>query len=428
MSIFIADGLLLAFLIALGVPISLSFAGAVIFLVLVGDFGDPSFLIGAGYTQIASSAILAVPLYILAGNIMSRGGMAACLVSAAERLVGKTRSGLGLITVVVTAVFGAISGSAVSAVAAVGSIMIPRMVEAGYSRGYAASLVSAASVLALLIPPTPLMIIYGWATGAPIIACFLAGVVPACLLIGIFIVINVVYSRRRSVVVLPSEQRSARLPLQTAGTLAVPFIILGLIYGGVTTSTEAAAVAVIYAIPITLLLFRSLGYRDIFSLTWQSAQMTGIILIMVFFAAMLSRLWIMENIPQEILRGLMAISTNPIVILLMVNFFLFLIGIFMDDVSGILLSAPLLAPVVSTVGVDPIQFAAIVGTNLGMGVLTPPTAPILYFGAMIGKTAIEPMVKPTLVFILCGYLPVILLTTFMPELSKALPRLVLGTP
>ena len=353
----------------------------------------------------------------------------------AERLVdrraaGRLRGGLGLITIIASAVFGAIAGSAASSVAAIGSIMIPRMVAAGYDRGYAASLTSAAAVLALIIPPTPLMIIYGWATGSSIIACFLAGVVPAILLVAVFAVINTVYGWNRPVAIDTSEAPAAspRRVAQSIATVLVPVIILGLIYGGVTTSTEAAAVAVIYAIPVSLLLFRNMNWRDLGDVAWRSAQTTGAILIMIFFAAMLSRLWIMENVPQEILKGLMAVSESPVVILLLINFFLFLIGIFMDDVSGILLAAPLLAPVVAQVGVDPIQFAAIVGVNLGMGVLTPPTAPILFLGALVGKSSMQAMARPTLVFILCGYLPVILLTTFVPAVSKALPSAVLGLP
>src|SRR5699024_4117732 len=159
---------------------------------------------------------------------------------------------------------------------------------------------------------------------------------------------------------------------------------------------------------------------------WRSGQTTGVLLVLVFFAAMYSRVLTMENVPQQILAGFLMISENPIILLLLVNLFLIIVGMLMEDVSGILLAAPMLLPVVMKAGVDPVHFAAIVATNLGMGLITPPTAPILYFSALVGKTSLGPMLKYTLVFVFLAYLPVVLLTTFVPQLSMFLPRLLLG--
>jgi C4-dicarboxylate transporter, DctM subunit len=428
----ILDALLLSVLLVLGVPVPFCFAAAVLFLVLTGNYGDPSFLIAAGFGKINSIVIIAIPLYILAGGIMSQGGIAGRLVDLADSIFGRTKAGLGLVVIMTTAIFGAISGMASSAVAAIGTIMIPRMEERGYSRGYAASLVANSSVLALLIPPSASMIIYGWVTGTSITAAFLAPVLPGILLVLLFAFWNRILTRTMPIVSPPAvsgRELGHELVARTrrAGFgLLMPVIILGFIYGGITTPTEAAAVAVVYAIPISIYIYRGLGWRSLYDVLWRTGQTTGVLMVLVFFAAILGRLFTMENVPQGILAAFTTISENPVIILLLVNAFLLLIGMFMEDISGILLAAPILAPVVASVGVDPVHFAAIIATNLGMGLITPPTAPLLYFGALIGKTPLGPMLKPTLVFVLFAYFPVVLLTTFVPALSLTLPRLVLG--
>lgn len=433
-TLIILDALLLTVLLVIGVPVPLCFAGAVLVLMLFGDLGSATFLVGAGYSKMSSLVIIAIPLYILAGGIMSQGGIAGRLVDVADSIFGRLRGGLGLVVIIATAVFGAISGMASSAVAAIGTIMIPRMEERGYDRGYATALVSASAVLALLIPPSASMILYGWVTGTSILACFLAPVVPGLLLCVFLGFWNVVLTRNMPLVEperLPARAivREVASRTKRAGFgLAMPLIILGFIYGGVTTPTEAAAVAVVYAIPVSLWIYRDINWRDLGEVFWRAGQTTGVLLMMIFFAAMLARVWTMENVPQQILDGFLVLSENPVVLLLLANLFLMIIGMFMEDVSGILLASPLLMPVMVQAGVDPVQFAAIIATNLGMGLITPPTAPILYFAALIGKTPIGPMLRPTLVFVFLAYMPVVLLTTFVPSLSMALPRWVLGLP
>lgn len=430
----IIDALVLTLLLVVGVPVPFCFAAAVLILVMFGDYGSASFLIAAGYGKISSVIIIAIPLYILAGGIMSQGGIAGRLIDLADSIFGRFKGGMGYVVIATTAVFGAISGMASSAVAAIGTIMIPRMVERGYDRGYAASLVSASAVLALLIPPSASMILYGWVTGTSILACFLAPVVPGLLLISLFAVWNRVLTRNMPIVTPPPA--SATEVVRDVGRkgkrallgLAMPLIILGCIYGGITTPTEAAAIAVVYAIPISIYIYKGLNWRSLADVLWRTGQTTGVLLVLVFFAAMLGRLFTMENVPQQILEGFMDISENPIALLLLANLFLMLIGMFMEDVSGILLAAPMLLPVVVHAGVDPIQFSAIVATNLGMGLITPPTAPILYFGALVGKTKLASMLKPTLVFVFFAYLPVVMITTFVPAVSMTLPRWVLGLP
>lgn len=426
------DALLLTVLLVLGVPVALCFAAAVLFLFAVGDYGSASFLVGAGFGKMSSIILVALPLFIIAGNIMSQGGIAGRLVDLADSILGRFPGGLGYVVVCTAAVFGAISGMASAAVAAIGSIMIPRMAERGYDRGYSAALVANSAVLALLIPPSASMILYGWVSGTSITACFLAPVVPGLMLVALLCVWNRVLVRHmplRMPEPVPRRELIRSIGRRTRAAtfgLAMPLIILGCIYGGVTTPTEAAAIAVVYAVPVSVMWYRDIDWRSLYSVLWKAGQTTGSLLVLVFFAAMFARLLTMENVPQLVLDGFLAISENPVVLLLLVNLFLLLIGMFMEDVSGILLATPMLMPVINELGIDPVHFAAIVGTNLGMGLLTPPTAPILYFGALIGETRLSAMLKPTLVFLLLGYLPVVLLTTFVPALSLTLPHLILG--
>lgn len=426
------DAGLLTLLLIVGVPVPFCFAGAALLLMVFGDFGTTNFLVGAGFNKLNSIVLIAIPLYILAGGIMGAGGIATRLVDLADSMIGRLRGGLGLVLIVTTAVFGAISGMASSAVAAIGTVMIPRMVERGFDRGYAAALVAASSVLALLIPPSASMILYGWVTGTSILACFLAPIIPGLILVSLLGVWNLILTCK-----MPLKQpepapmreivgQTFILTKKAAAGLMMPLIILGFIYGGITTPTEAAAVAVVYAVPIAIYVYREMDWRDMGQVIWRAGQTSGVLMIMIFFASMLGRIWTLENVPQEILESFLRVSENPIVLLLLANVFLMIVGMFMEDVSGILLAAPLLLPVMTQAGVDPIHFSAIIATNLGMGLITPPTAPLLYFAALIGKTNLSGMLKPALIFVFFAYLPVVLLTTFVPSLSMWLPTLILG--
>jgi tripartite ATP-independent transporter DctM subunit len=205
--------------------------------------------------------------------------------------------------------------------------------------------------------------------------------------------------------------------------LFAPFIILGGIYGGIFTPTEAAAVAAVYAIPVGFFVYHALSREKLIDCIIKSASQTGMIMVMLYCMMMLSRIYIMENVPQHIATFLTGISENKYVILLMVNVFLLIIGMLMDDASGVLLCAPLLFPVVTSIGVHPFHFAAIIGTNLGMGNITPPCAPLLYFAQSLGDVGFDKVIKPAIILIVFGFFPVVLLTTYLPELSLFLPRL-----
>lgn len=425
------DAFILIGLLFLGVPAPLCFFAAALFLFVMGGFPNPNFLVSSGFSKLSSLILLAIPLYIFAGGVMTSGGIANRLIDLAESLMARVKGGLGIVLVFSTAIFGAISGMSTAAVAAIGSIMIPKMVDRGYDRGYATSLVAASSVLALLIPPSSSMILYGWVTNTSITAMFLSPVIPAVLLIGCFSVLN--YFMTRKMPVTEPPQRSVRetgidVWLKTkraAFGLAMPVIILGCIYGGVTTPTEAAAIAVVYAIPVALWVYKGLTFRSFGEVAWKTGQIAAVLMILVFFSSMLARVWTMENVPQTVLEFMLGISDNKIVLLLLINLFLLVVGMFLDDISGVLLASPMLLPVAMSLGIDPVHFGAIVGVNLGMGLITPPTAPILYFAGLIGNTTLPRMIGYSFAFILLGYFPVLLLTTFIPELSLFLPELIL---
>lgn len=427
----ILDVILLIVLLIIGVPVPLCFAAAAVFLLLIGDFPSSNFLVSSGFTKLSSLILLAIPLYVFAGGLMMHSGIAVRLVDLANALFGRMRGGLGLVVIVATAIFGAISGMATAAVAAIGAIMIPRMVKQGYDRGYATALVACSSVLALLIPPSSSMILYGWVTNTSIAAVFLAPLIPALILVALFTLLNIFMIRNMPVTYPePVSFKKGSLEVWTktrraAFGLAMPLIILGCIYGGVTTPTEAAAIAVAYSIPVGFMIYRELTFESFKEIAWKTGQIASVMMILIFFSSMLARVWTMESVPQDVMRMMLSVSEDPVIILLMINMFLLVIGMFIDDVSGVLLASPMLLPVAQQMGIDPIQFGAIVGVNLGMGLITPPTAPILYFGGVIGKTTLPRMIKPTLAFVLFAYLPVVLLVTFVPEVSMFLPTLLL---
>lgn len=431
-------GLFLGLLIVLfliGVPVGFSFALVVVLMALLLGY-DLAFMLPFAFEKMSSMIILSIPLFIIAGIIMEKGNITGPLIDFVNSMVGRVRGGLGAAGVIADAIFGAISGSASAAIACIGSIMIPRLVEEeGYPRGYAASLMSAAAGIALLIPPSFSMILYGWITYTSITASFLAGAIPGVMLTFNFIFINwVMVGRYRSVrkpTAWPGMKQVSREVGRTGWyalpALFMPVLILGTIYGGIATPTEAAAVAVVYAIPVGFLIYKGLTARIFAGALTESATTIGAIMVALFFAMILGRMLVMENIPQMIAAFMTSVSDNKYVLLLMVNAFLFLIGMFMDDITGMIISAPLLLPIIKEIGISQVHFAAIITTNLTMGLMTPPMAPLIFLGQLIGKTTFPDMIKTSLLFVFLGYLPVVLLTTYFAPIAEWLPVAVLGS-
>ena len=424
--------IILIVLLVMGVPVAFCFGGATLYLVLVLGY-SPLFLVPYGYSSIASVTLWCIPLFIIAGSIIKRGKIGDALVNFVEHFIRGFKSGLGVVTVITCGVFGAIAGNGSATMSAIGSIMAPKLREKGYPRGVAASLIASASVLGLLIPPSSAQIVYAWAANQSVLACFLATVVPGIILaillcvVQAFMVCDVqMNDLTDNQTAFPVNHSFAKKTGRAFPALLMPVIILGGIYGGFMTPMESAAIATLYCIPVAIFFYKGMKFRELGDCLVESGKATGNVAVMLMTAMLFSRILTMEKIPDAMVRLIMGISSNKYVVLLLVNLLLFVVGMLMEDGCGIMLCTPLLLPVVQAVGVSPIQFAAIMGVNLGMGLITLPTAPLLYFASQVGEAPVGEMLKPTLKLIFFAWLPTVLLTTYIPALSTTLPRLIMG--
>lgn len=432
MTIFLISLTLIVILLLAEMPIAFAFGlGALVFGVASGS--NVSFLIPFAYQTTLSFALLALPLFVLAGTLMAEGGISDRLLNFVNAFVGRLKGGLGAVTVITCALFGAISGSSSAAIAAIGQIMIPRMVKEGYPVGHATALVACSSVLALMIPPSIPMIVFAVTGGLSVGAAFLSTVIPGVLLALVYVGLNFWFLRNNDDIkvedAIPMAQ--AVRNIGTSGVsafwaLLMPLLILGVIYTGIATPTEAAAIALVYAVVIGLFVYRGLTFASIPKAVVRAAITTSSIIAVLFFLFVMSRAMILQQVPKEVAQALISITDNKVLILLMINLILLLIGMIVDDVSGSVLAAIVLLPVATEIGVHPIHFAAIVGTNLGLGNVSPPCAPMLYMAAGVSKLTLDKYVGITLKFLLLGHLPMVLVVTFFPDLSLALPRWIMG--
>ena len=419
---------ILVVMLTFGVPLPFCFGGALAYMSIVGGVSMKGMLMW-GLQQILSPTLLCIPLFIFAGSLMGASGIARYLLDFVDSFVGRRKGGLGVVAAVSCAIIGAISGSGFTGVAATGPILIPRMVERGYPRGYATALVTDSSILGLLIPPSVVMIVFGWVTETSILACFLSTVIPGLLITLSFSVINLVWSRKFPLVLEPemskAELRRERLRRgwKALPALMMPVIILGGIYGGIMTPTEAAAASVVYSIPVGIFIYGGLNRSNYCKVAKDSAVSVGAIMLMIMCSMMLSQTYLMLRIPQAIVQSVFGITQSKIILLILVNILLLFIGMIVSDITGVILVAPLLLPLMNAIGVHPIHYAAIMGVNLAVGGVTPPYASILYLGMRVGKVEFTDIVGPAMTFVLLGYLPVMLLTTFCPALSLWLPSL-----
>lgn len=327
------------------------------------------------------------------------------------------------------ALFGAISGSSSAAIAAIGQIMIPCMVKEGYPVGHATALVACSSVLALMIPPSIPMIVFAVTGGISVGAAFLSTIIPGIMLALIYIFLNYWFLRKNDDIQVepPLPMREVTCKIAKSGkeafwALLMPMIVLGAIYGGIATPTEAAAVALVYATLVGFFFYRGLSIKSIGKGVLQSVLTTGSIITVLFFLFMMSRTMALQQVPGQIADLLLNLTDNKIILLLMINLVLLLMGMIVDDISGSVLAAVVLLPVTTELGIHPIHFAAIVGTNLGMGNVSPPCAPMLYMAAGVSKITLDKYIVIMLKFLCFGHLPMVLFVTFVPELSLFLPK------
>jgi C4-dicarboxylate transporter DctM subunit len=418
-------------LILWGLPVGFAFALGCFALGAIYNI-DLAAGANVALSQLNSFAMLALPLYIFLGTLMSHTGLATRLIDFVDSIVGRVRGGLGLVLIISNAIFGAISGVAASALATMGTIMIPEMERFGYPRSYSICLAVCASVLSLLIPPSITMIIFGLASRQSIPLLFAATFIPGLILTTLLCLVHLVLSRSIPTIAVPPKisfteqgKNVARLGKKAFFTLMLPVVILGGLYSGIFTPTEAAIVAIVYALIIGFFVYRILTPKTMWKAAVDAGRLTGTVVIILFFFLILSHILILNEVPQLLGTTLMGLSSNKIVFLIFLNIVLLILGMFMDDISSLLLAAIIFLPVARLFDVHPLHFGAICCINLGMGLITPPVAPLLYLGAVVADVPVKEFVKPVFYMLIFAYLPAIIITTYIPEISLTLPRLIM---
>ncbi|MBU0640241.1 MAG: TRAP transporter large permease [Planctomycetes bacterium] len=416
-----------ALLLVLNVPVAFSIGLATIAAVFaVGDL--PAFLLVAQRmaTGIDSFALLAIPFFILAGLLMSRGGIARQLMDCAEVFVGPFRGGLAYVNIVTCMLFGSISGSATAAVSSIGGFMVPEMERHGYDRDFSASVTITGATTGLLIPPSNIMIVYSLATGGAvsIAAIFIAGVLPGILVGLTLMVVAGIYSvghgcgKGRRVAPYEGLVRCVK----AVPSLLLVVIILGGILSGKFTATEASAVAVLYAALLAIVVYRKVKLRDLPEVLLQCGITTSVVFMLIGTSMAMSWILAHENIPQDVSAALLNLSDNKIVILLIMNLLLLAVGTFMDMTPAVLIFTPIFLPVAKNLGLDPIHFGIILIMNLCIGLCTPPVGTCLFLGCGIANTTMARVFRPLLPFF-ASMIVVLLVTTYLPWLALVLPRL-----
>jgi len=417
---------LLALLI-INVPIGICLGLATMIVMMFVDGAPPIVLLTRSVVTGADSfPLIAVPLFVLAGDLMQHGGMSRRLVAFAYALVGHIRGGLAYVNVLASVFFAAISGSSPATVAAIGSNLIPEMEKVGYKRPFSSALTASSGMIGVMIPPSIPFIIYGVTAEVSIGKLFLAGVVPGILFAVMFMTIARFLLRNEEAIV-NSEDRSTRPGItdtfrESIWALIVPIIILGGIYGGVFTPTEAAAVAVVYAMFIGLFVYRDISFADLPGVFAGSALTSGTILILVIMATAFGRLITLEQVPADLATWLTNFSDNPIIVLLLINLVLLMIGMFMETISSIIIMTPILLPVALALGIDPILFGVIMTVNLAIGFCTPPLGVNLFVASSISGVSIERLTGAIMPFFV-GMIVLLLAITYIPAISLTLPAL-----
>jgi tripartite ATP-independent transporter DctM subunit len=371
-------------------------------------------------------SMLAIPFFIFAGDLMMRGGIADRLIGMAAAMVGHLRGGLGQVNVVASTLFGGISGSAVADASAIGGIMIPQMARHGYARDYAVNVTVNSAIIALMIPPSHNMIIYSLSAGGTISIAdlFTAGIVPGILLAAALMVTAYVVARRRG---YPAGTFPGWYGVLRAVVAAVPGILLiGIIFGGVRsgifTATESSCIAVIYALLVTTLVYREMDWSAFVEATLGAVRTTAMVLLVIGTAASFGWLMAFLQVPKATIDLMQSLSSNPYVILLLINVILLVLGTFMDMAPMIIICTPIFLPLVKAFGIDPVHFGVILILNAGIGLNTPPVGSVLFVGCAVGKITIGEAMKTIWPFFGAS-VAVLLLVTYIPGLSLWLPAL-----
>ncbi|MBO0344132.1 TRAP transporter large permease [Roseibium sp. CAU 1637] len=390
-----------------------------------GQERDITLLYRNVYNGMDSFPLMAIPFFMLAGELMNRGGITLRLVEFSQALMGHLRGGLAHVNVLSSMLFAGLSGSAVADTSALGSMLIPAMEKQGYSRRFAAAITAASSVIGPIIPPSGIMIIYAYVMGESVAALFLAGIVPGVLVgLGLMGMVKLMADRYDFPVASRKQTWGERgqAGLKAFFPLLTPVIILGGILGGVFTPTEAAAVAVAYALLIGLFVLRTLTLKEIPDVLNRAGITSAVVLLLVGAAMAFKTVVSLSHAPEIMAETILALSDNPLVLLFLINLLLFVVGMFLDAGPAIIILGPILGPIFTNLGVDPIHFAIIMSVNLTIGLATPPMGLVLFVAASVSREKVENIARAILPF-LAVEIAVIFLVTYIPALSMTIPRL-----
>ncbi|GGF66314.1 ABC transporter permease [Azorhizobium oxalatiphilum] len=412
-------------LLLLGTPVAFCLGIASVATVLYLDL-PPMVVFQQINSNMNAFAMLAIPFFIFAGDLMMRGGIADRLIGMAASLFGHLRGGLGQVNVVASFLFGGVSGSAVADASAIGGIMIPQMAKHGYSRDFAVNVTVNAAIIALLVPPSHNMIIYSLAAGGTISIAdlFTAGIVPGLLLAVALMITAYVVARRRGYPsgVFPGWYAVLRSIVSASPGIVLIAIIFGGVRSGVFTATESSCIAVIYSLLITLLVYRGLDWNAFVHAVLGAVRTTAMVLLVIGTAGAFGWLMAFLQVPAATIELMQAISSNKYVILLLINILLLVLGTFMDMAPMIIICTPIFLPLIKAFGIDPIQFGIILILNAGIGLNTPPVGSVLFVGCAVGKISIGEAMKTIWPFFGAS-IAVLLLVSYVPAVSLWLPSL-----
>ena len=413
-------------LLSIGTPVAWSIAISSLLTMLVSIPAMPAFTTVSQRmaTGLDSFALLAIPFFILSGELMNKGGIAHRLIAFAKTLVGSFPGGLALINVIAAMLMGAIAGSAMASASAMGSILGPEMEKQGYSKEFGAAVNITSATTGLIIPPSNVLIVYSLASGgASIAALFLAGYIPG-IMTGLFLMIVASFwakKKKYKVGKRSSLKEVGRTFIDALPSLFMLVVVIGGIVTGVFTATEASAIAVLYSL-ILGFIYKEITLPKLPQILLDSSATTAIVMLLIGSSMCMSWALSYENIPQDISSGLLSLSDNKIVILLIINLLLLFVGIFMDMTPAVLIFTPIFLPVVTKLGLDPVHFGIIMVLNLCIGLCTPPVGSVLFVGVGVAKTTIEKVFKPLLPLFI-AMIVALFLVTYIPQLSLWLPSL-----
>lgn len=410
----------------IGLPVFFGLLAAPgLLLWLNGQERDIALLYRNVYNGIDSFPLMAIPFFMLAGELMNRGGITTRLVEFAQAIMGHLRGGLAHVNILSSMLFAGLSGSAVADTSALGSMLIPAMEKQGYSRRFAAAITAASSVIGPIIPPSGIMIIYAYVMGESVAALFLAGIVPGIMVgVGLMLMVKLMADKYDFPVASArySWPERGRASLKAFFPLMTPVIILGGILGGVFTPTEAAAVAVGYAAFIGLFVLKSLHIRELPGVLMKAAMTSSVVLLLVGAAMAFKTVVSLSHAPETLAEYILSLSDNPLILLFLINILLFLVGMFLDAGPAIIILGPILGPIFVSMGVDPIHFAIIMSVNLTVGLATPPMGLVLFVASSVSGERVENIARAIVPFLLVEIL-VIFMITYIPAISMTIPRI-----